>query len=330
MDASGKSHAAKDSRQGMQMACFTELERDELERELHDDRFFWLDLEDPSEEQIDRLGEIFGFHPLALEDSRNFNQRPKLDDYQESMFLVFYGASEAQNGAGSLQEVHMFVSGRYVVTLHHGPIAELDELRKHLSGRALRSEQFLVYQILDTVTDTFFPMLASIDEEIDAVEDDVIKDPSEAQLQRIFTLKRKLVELRRVVTPQRDIFARGIDRISELPGLETDERDYFRDVYDHLIRISDLVDSYRDLLSGATDMHLSTVANRQGEVAKQLTIIATIFLPLTFLTGFFGQNFAFLITHVINTTWSFLVLGLGSLLVSCLVLMIYFKRKGWM
>jgi magnesium transporter len=330
MSASERPPAGNGDQPGLRVTCFTELEREGIERELDQDRFFWLDLEDPTEQQIDRLGEIFGFHPLALEDSRNFNQRPKLDDYPQSMLLVFYGAGSNDADRKLLQEVHMFVSGSYVVTLHHGAIAELERLRTHVSGRAVRSEQFLVYQILDTVTDTFFPVLAAIDEEIDRIEDDVIQSPSDAQLQRIFKLKRKLVDLRRVVTPQRDIFARGIDRIAELPGLQTDERDYFRDVYDHLIRISDLVDSYRDLLSGATDMHLSTVANRQGEVSKQLTIIATIFLPLTFLTGFFGQNFAFLTTHVIASTWSFYVIGLGSLGLSCLALLVFFKRKGWL
>ena len=106
--------------------------------------------------------------------------------------------------------------------------------------------------------------------------------------------------MRKVVTPQRDLFARSIDQIDELPGLQLDERDYFRDIYDHLIRISDLIDSYRDLLSGATDLYLSTVSNRQNDVMKQLTVIATIFLPLSFITGFFGQNFAYMVTHLIR------------------------------
>ena len=135
--------------------------------------------------------------------------------------------------------------------------------------------------------------------------------------------------MRRIVTPQRDIFARSIDQIAELPGLEADEREYFRDVYDHLIRISDLVDSYRDLLAGAMDVYLSTVANRQGEVGKQLAIIATIFLPLSFLTGFFGQNFSYMAGHVLNGPTRFYVLGLGSMLASCVVLWVWFRRRGW-
>jgi magnesium transporter len=135
--------------------------------------------------------------------------------------------------------------------------------------------------------------------------------------------------MRRVVTPLRDVFARDAERITDLPGLEADDRLYLRDVYDSLIRVSDLVDSYRDLLSGATDMYLSTVANRQGEINKQLTLIATIFLPLTFITGFFGQNFAFLTGHIINRTWSFWVFGIGLLVVSAIGLWVWFRRKGW-
>ena len=136
--------------------------------------------------------------------------------------------------------------------------------------------------------------------------------------------------IRRVISPMRDMFARNADRIAELPGLETDDRLYFRDLYDTLIRVSELVDSYRDLLSGATDMYLSTVANRQGEVNKQLTIIATIFLPLTFITGFFGQNFAYLINHIIDADWSFWVFGIGLLVTSVIGFGIFFRRKGWL
>ena len=150
--------------------------------------------------------------------------------------------------------------------------------------------QFLVYKILDALTQTFFPVLPRIDDDIDEIEQQVIEDPREDILKRIFSIKRDLVDMRRVVSPERDVFARDAERISELRGLEGDGRLYFRDLYDSLNRVSELVDSYRDLLSGAADMYLSTVANRQGEVNKQLTMIATIFLPLTFLTGFFGQR----------------------------------------
>jgi magnesium transporter len=254
------------------------------------------------------------------------------------VFLVFYGGrtqrAERRPGEGAtadaslLAEVHMFISGGYVITLHPEPIPELEELRGRVDDQHVRSEQFLVYKVIDAVTDTFFPLLSEIDEEIDEVQDRIVEAPREAQLQQIFALKRELVSLRRVVTPQRDLFARSVDYVRELPGLEADEHQYFRDVYDHLIRISDLVDSYRDLLSGATDLYLTTIANRQGEVSKQLTIIATIFLPLTFITGFFGQNFGYLVRNITGET-GFLVWGVGSLVASCLALIVYFRARGW-
>ena len=224
----------------------------------------------------------------------------------------------------------MIISGDYVITIHHGAIDALSELRDRYNNEEVRSEQFLVYKILDAVTSTFVPVLSRVDDNIDELEQQVIDNANKENLQQIFSLKRDLIAMRRVITPMRDMFARNIDRFSQLPGLETDDRLYFRDLYDGLIRVSDLVDSYRDLLSGATDMYLSTVANRQGEINKQLTIIATIFLPLTFLTGFFGQNFAFETAHITNTTWSFLVFGIGLLVVSVIGFAIYFRRKSWL
>ena len=278
------------------------------------------------------LGRVFHFHPLALEDARAFGQRPKLDDYGEYALLVFYGARDTPPGETlHLSEVQFFVSGQYVITLHQAPLPVLDQQRHKIDGRVMHSEQFLIYRILDTLTDSFFPLLSQIDDEIDELEDAVIQDPTPEKLQRIFALKRELVALRKVITPQRDIFARSIDQLSDLPGLQLDERDYFRDVYDHLIRISDLIDAYRDLLGGATDIYLSTVANRQNEVMKQLAVVATIFLPLTFVTGFFGQNFGWMVTHAISPElWKFAVFGVGSLLASCVALWLWFRKKGWL
>ncbi|HEY1595161.1 MAG TPA: magnesium/cobalt transporter CorA [Thermoleophilaceae bacterium] len=321
----------EDHEQGftLRVPCFSALDEEHIKACLREDRFFWLDLQEPSDADIARLGELLDLHPLAMEDTRSFGQRPKLDDYGNYALLVFYGGPGGeQSDREALREVHMFVSGSYLITIHRAPLPELHGERDKLDGRAIHSEQFVIYRILDALTDSFFPSLADIDDEIDQLEDGIIAGPSDEQLERIFALKRVLVTMRKVVTPQRDLFARSIDQLADLPGLQLDERDYFRDVYDHLIRISDLIDSYRDLLSGATDLYLSTQANRQNEVMKQLTIIATIFLPLTFLTGFFGQNFAWLVRNI-NDAWVFWVFGIGSLVVSCAALWVYFKRKRW-
>src|SRR5205085_6595101 len=152
-----------------------------------------------------------------------------------------------------------------------------------------------------------------------------IEQPTDEQLQKIFRLKRDLVTLRRVVSPQRDLFARAFDDITALPGLQSSNHDYFRDVYDHLLRISDQIDTYRDLLTSAMDVYLSTVSNRLNLVMKQLTIIATIFLPLSFVTGFFGQNFAWLVNHI-DTLGAFLAFGIGGLLVPLVLLLRWFRR----
>jgi magnesium transporter len=321
----------EDSSRGIQLRvpCLTEIDEDQIRDHLARDTFFWLDLAKPSSSELDRMGEVFQFHPLALEDTAHFHQRPKLEDYGEYVFLVFYGAGQHRPGEDPLIEVHLYVSGKFLVTVHRDPLPALEEQRAQIQGRVIHSEQFVIYRVLDALTDTFFPPLAQMDDEIDGLEDGIIAGPTEAQLQSIFHLKRDLVAMRKVVTPQRDLLARGIDTIAELPGLQLDERDYFRDVYDHMIRISDLIDSYRDLLAGAMDVYLSTVANRQNEVMKQLTIIATVFLPLTFLTGFFGMNFAWPITHLQNTLLGFLLLGVGLCLASVAGLWVYFKRKSW-
>ena len=311
--------------------CLARLDEETIKERLARDEFFWLDLTAPSAHDLERLRELFGFHPLALEDAEHFGQRPKLDHYGDHVFMVFYGAREDTAGeTGILTEVLLFVSGKYLVTLHRDELPALDEQRMRLDGLVLHSEQFLLYRVFDSLTDSFFPSLARMDDEIDALEAAILAGPTDGQLQRLFGLKRTLIAMRKVVTPQRDLFARSIDQLAELPGLQLDERDYFRDVYDHLIRISDLIDSYRDLLTSSTDLYLSTVSNRQNEVMKQLAIVGTIFLPLSFITGFFGMNFSWLITRGIASTWSFFVLGLGSLLLTCVFLVRFFKRKGWM
>ncbi len=293
-----------------------------------DDEYFWLDLADPSSEDVERLARRYSWHPLAVEDIVHFGQRPKMDRYGDYMLLVFYGARQSDAAAAELTEVHLVVSGSYIVTVRHTHCHELDDLRRRVEAKPDVSEQFIVYSVLDALTDTFFPVLSGIDDEIDLLEDDIISRPTDEQLQRVFALKRGLVGLRRIVTPQRDLAARTIDEIVDLPGLDPDSRNYFRDVYDHLIRISDLIDSYRDLLTGAMDVYLSTVSNRLNVVMKQLTIMATIFLPITALTGFFGQNFGWMVSHI-RSTGAFLVFGVGGIVASCVILLIWFKRSGF-
>jgi magnesium transporter len=306
----------------------TAIDRDAIAALRSRGEFFWLDLGRPTHEDIAALEELFSLHPIAIEDIVEVDQRPKLDDYGDYVLMVFYGARN-ERGRPDLIEVELVIHGDYIVTAHREPCVELNELHGELAQRPPDSEQFVVYRVLDTLTDTFFPVLSAMDDEIDQLENEVVSQPTDEQLQRIFRLKRGLVAMRKVITPQRDLFARAGDDIINLPGLEPGARDYFRDVYDHLIRISDLIDAYRDLLTGAMDVYLSTVSNRLNAIMKQLTIIATIFLPLAFITGFFGQNFGWMVRHV-NSLTAFLVLGIGGVLVSTLALYAYFRRSGFL
>ncbi len=294
-------------------------------------KFFWLDLDTGSDadDAWDLLANGFHFHPLAVKDAQQFGQRPKLDDYDDYVYMVAYGAEP--EGTGST-EVHMFFSDKFALTIHDGPCAALDDVRErighHHASEVNAPQIVLVYLVVDALTDSFFPVLSAFDERIDTLEDEILVRPTDDQLGEIFSMKRHLMAIRKVVTPQRDMFAGLSAVVTELPGTNDETARYFRDLYDHLIRISDMVDGYRDLLSGVMDTHLSTVSNRLNVVMKQLAIIATVFLPLTFLTGFFGQNFGWLVSRI-GAGWTFVWLGFGSELVAVALLVALFKRRGW-
>jgi len=188
----------------------------------------------------------------------------------------------------------------------------------------------IFYLIMDTLVDSFFPVLSDFDDAIDDIEGAILRNPTEEQLGTLFDMKREILRIRKVIGPQRDMIAGLNGDMVTIPGMTDEGTAYFRNLYDHLIRISDMVDGYRDLVSGAMDTHLSMVSNRLNVVMKQLAIIATVFLPLGFLTGFFGQNFAWPITHIQNGFGDFLFLGIGSELVAIFFLFMLFRRRGWL
>jgi magnesium transporter len=306
------------------------VDRERIEKLLAADEFFWIDLNGPEPSAIEELGPLLKLNAMALEDTLEFNQRPKLDEYEDRVLLVFYGIHHADDGEADPIEVHLHISGSWIVTVRPGSCRHLHDLKDRLAKRNDDAEEYIVYRILDALTDSFFPVLSDMDEAIDELEDSMIEGAAaQEQLHRLFSLKRELVTLRRIITPQRDLLASGGDLIMRIPGLTGDSaHDYFRDVYDHLIRISDLIDSYRDLLSGALDVHLSTQSNRMNQVMKQLTVIATIFLPLSFITGFFGQNFAWLVRNITSQA-DFLILGLGGIIVPVVAMVWYFNARGF-
>ena len=289
--------------------------------------FFWLDLDQPDAEDFQVLRDVFRFHPLAIEDSEHFGQRAKIDSYDDFAFLVLYGASTDED---RLVEVHCFYSERYLITVHRDDAPAFNDVRDRFSkrGRPIKHPARLLYQIVEALVDSFFPILADFDDRIDDLETQTFLNATDAQLQEIFGMKRLLVGLRKAVTPERDMFARLVTGVETLPGLTPEDERYFRDIYDHLIMISDLIDTYRDLLTSSMDVYLSTVSNRLNSVMKQLTIIATIFLPLAWLTGFFGQNFGWMVRHI--GSWQIFVgLGIGGELAAIAILLAFFKRRGW-
>jgi magnesium transporter len=304
------------------------VDRAAVEQRLRSGACFWLDVRTPGETEFQMLSEVFGFHPLALEDSRAFGQRPKLDYYDEFAFMVVYGASPDEDG---LVEAHVFYTDQYLVSVHHDVAPAFQHIRESAERRhkPFQRSSVLLYRIVDAMTESFYPLLTDFDERIDDLEERTFASPDDSVLQGIFRLKRRLVGVRKVVTAQRDLFGAVSAGSEELPGVTAEDERYFRDVYDHLIRISDLLDTYRDLVSSAMDVYLSSVSNRLNDVTKQLAIIATIFLPLGFIVGFFGQNFAWLVRNV-TTANDFWALGVGSEILAIAILLYVFRRRSWL
>jgi magnesium transporter len=308
-------------------------DRATIESLLAAGQLLWLDLRGVDEDVLALLRDVFALHPLAVEDVAEFGQRPKIDDYGDVSYLVSYGATSL---GGKLAEVHCFYSEHFLITIRDDDCTALTQLREHLSrpGGQLPNGQrptrlILLHHIMDTLIDSFFPVLSDFDDKIDDLQERIFAKPSNDELSELFSLQRWLVGVRKLVSPQRDMMASLAAGVTGLPGMTSEGEPYLRDLYDHLIRISDLIDSYRDLLSNAMDAYLSIVSNKLNEVMKQLAIIATIFLPLSFLTGFFGQNFTWLVGHL-NGLSAFIALGVGTevLAVACLYLL--FRRRGWL
>jgi magnesium transporter len=227
-------------------------------------------------------------------------------------------------------EVHCIYSERFLITVHRDDAPAFTEIRRRYQKRKapIDDPPRLLYQIIDALVDSFFPILADFDDRIDELENETFLNASDKQLHEIFAMKRLLVGMRKAVTPQRDMFASLVGGVAELPGMTREDERYLRDIYDHLLRISDLIDTYRDLLTSSMDVFLSTASNRLNVVMKQLAVIATIFLPLTFVTGFFGQNFGWLVRNIGG--WpAFVVFGIGVELVAIALLVALFKRRGW-
>jgi magnesium transporter len=299
---------------------------------MTDGKLLWLDLHQAGEDGIALLRDVFHLHPLALEDVTEFGQRPKVEDFGAMVYLVSYGVAD---DGKSLTEVHIFIAKDYLVTVRQSGCPSIDDVRGRLDkpgGRLPTGDRptrlILLHNLVDGLIDSYFPALSDFDDRIDQLQEQIFAKPNNAQLAELFDMQRWLVNARKIVSPMRDAMASLVAGMVELPGTTPASDPYLRDLYDHLIRISDMIDSYRDLLSNGMDAYLSMVSNNLNLVMKQLAIIATIFLPLSFLTGFFGQNFAWLVGRL-GSLYTFLILGVGSELLAVGLLYWLFRRRGW-
>lgn len=289
---------------------------------------FWLDIEAPDDADYDLLEHTFNFHPLTIEDIRHQNQRPKVDEYPDYNFCVLFVAVW-ENDDIVLREHHLYVGPQYLITVHQEPSEQLKELadRIHKSPELTHGKPaFLTYMIIDSLVDATFPVLDKLDDGVDALEDEITEKATEEQLARIYHYKHSVTELRRFLGAQRDVFQALITHGVHLQ--QADMTLYYRDVYDHIVRQYETADSLRDLLTSAMDVYLSTVSNRLNQTTKTLTVIASLFLPLTFLTGLYGMNFAYLTQVLEIPTWAFWA-GLGTMLVATLIQLWLFRRRGW-
>jgi magnesium transporter len=272
---------------------------------------FWLDLGNPEAAELQALSDLLELHPLVRDDLGAFAQRAKADDYPTHTFLVLFGAT---HDADSLVEVHVVISEKWLVTVHTESCPAFVGLRKRtMRGGPLPSTAMLTQRIADSLADSFYPELEQLDERVDALERLVLRSERADVLSEVLSLRRRLVGVRRVLGPQRDLVARLAAGTVELPGSDEETRLGFRATYDELIRVTELIDSQRDLLTGALEVHLATVSNRLNDVMRRLAAVSTVFLPITFLTGYFGQNFGYLVRNVTGRE----ALLLGTLLQLC-------------
>jgi magnesium transporter len=307
------------------MDVLTAVDPDRIAADQRSGHTFWIDLFRPSDEEIDRLGELLGLHPVAIEDTREFGQRPKVDVYDDHVLLVFYTARLDDSGAVTPIEVHVYIAGGYIITVRRRECAILDELHERIE----ELHEHPIYEIFDTLTDAFYPVIEGLEQRIDALEAVVLARPRKEQLTTIYRLHQEVRGIGRIASVQRDQFQNASDDLKRLIKLG-DTKEYLRDIGDHLAQIAGELYRQAEDLSALTSTYYNANADRLNAVATRLTILGTLFVLWTLVTGFFGQNFGWLVDHV-DTRSDFLVFGVGSLLLPTVILLTLFwvKRRDW-
>ena len=297
----------------------------------------WVDVQGlGSEDILQRLGQVFGLHPLVLEDVVNVPQRPKVEEYEQQ--LLFIGRmvilkDDRKNFA--TEQVSFILGQHYLLTVQEEPKLDTfnpvrDRIRTAKGTIRTHGADYLAYTLIDTIIDGFFPVLEIYGEQLEDLEDEVVVNPTHQTLEKIYLLKRQLLTLRRAIWPQRDAINSLIRDSSPLISQEV--RVYLRDCYDHTVQVLDMVETYRELASSLMDVYLSSVGNRMNEVMKLLTVVSSIFIPLTFIAGVYGMNFN---TEVspwnmpeLNWYWGYpACLGLMGAIAATLIF--FFWKRGW-
>ena len=290
----------------------------------------WVDMESPTEADEQVLLDVFKFHPLTVEDCRENRHYPKVEEFDGYLYFIVHGVrADTSPERFNTIELDGFLGPNYVITYHHDyfrSIANVKQLLRTTPVACQRGASFLLHQILDQVVDYYSPVLDDFDDRIDRVEQDIfmLKQPNNKILSEIMELKRSVLRLRRISVKQMDILLR-MSR-GEFPLISDEMRPFYRDVYDHLVRVVDLSESYRDLISGSMEAYLSVVSNRLNEIMKVLTIFSAIMLPLTFIAGVYGMNFDNMpelhSKYGYYATWVIMItVAVGMLL--------FFRRRAW-
>jgi magnesium transporter len=308
---------------------------DTIQQVLRDPHsLLWLDITGACDSQEALLKKVFQLAPITIQTMREERERAKFTEQERYFYLVVHGMTfDTQTDEESMPKLDIIFAQNFLITSHRESLPWLDSLfeearRKsadeHLMSRGM---PFLVYMLLDTLVDSYFPVLDDLDDIIDDLEDVTVNSTSNEVQVRIFRIKRSLAQMRRVISPQVEVANSLVGRTGKLIPAEAGP--YFADVHDHLIHAFEVLDSYRDLMSGMLDVYLTTVSNRLNMVMKQLTILATIFLPISFVTGVFGQNFGHLPQVEYDNGYLFWIVLAFMGLITIMQLW-FFKRRGWL
>ena len=290
------------------------------------DANLWLHFDTPTEEELDFLKENFAIHHLTIEDIVNQNQRPKIEPFENYVYLAIHPLRREAKWEIEPSELDLLLGRDWIVSVHYGPLPGLidnSQLHERIPAALARGADFLLYTLVDLVVDSYFPIMDNVEDEIDSLEDRLLLRAHPGDMNRLLSLKRSIVHIRRAVTPQREVLNQLTRH--DFPFVRPENLVYFRDVYDHLIRIAEELDSLRDILSSVLEIHLASTSNQLNATMKRLTAYGTIFVAITAIAGIYGMNFKFM--PELEWRYGYFVV-LGVMAAISLGLYFYFKKRG--